>query len=232
MSMARLDHPYRRAGFRPAERSVQPHAGRRPRHRLPCCAMTPDTPYAAPSIGALAWRQTLRDFRAGELRLLALAVMLAVAALTAVGFFADRLNQRPGARCRRAAGRRCRRRQRQAGAGRAAAARRRAGPAHGHQRQLSEHGPRARRTGRRLAAGGGEGGQRRLSAARPVAPEGGARRGRAQRRRRAGARHGVGGRGAARSPAAEARRRPAARRHGLRRSRRSSSSSPTAAPAS
>ncbi len=55
--------------------------------------MTPDTPYAAPSIGALAWRQTLRDFRAGELRLLALAVMLAVAALTAVGFFADRLNQ-------------------------------------------------------------------------------------------------------------------------------------------
>ena len=46
-----------------------------------------------PSIAALAWRQTLRDFRAGELRLLALAVMLAVAALTAVGFFADRLNQ-------------------------------------------------------------------------------------------------------------------------------------------
>ena len=45
-----------------------------------------------PSIRALAWRQTLRDFRAGELRLLALAVMLAVAALTAVGFFADRLN--------------------------------------------------------------------------------------------------------------------------------------------
>ena len=45
-----------------------------------------------PSIVALAWRQTLRDFRAGELRLLALAVLLAVAALTAVGFFADRLN--------------------------------------------------------------------------------------------------------------------------------------------
>ncbi len=45
-----------------------------------------------PSIAALAWRQTLRDFRAGELRLLALAVVLAVAALTAVGFFADRLN--------------------------------------------------------------------------------------------------------------------------------------------
>jgi len=45
-----------------------------------------------PSIAALAWRQTLRDFRAGELRLLALAVLLAVAALTAVGFFADRLS--------------------------------------------------------------------------------------------------------------------------------------------
>jgi putative ABC transport system permease protein len=45
-----------------------------------------------PSIAALAWRQTLRDFRAGELRLLAVAVLLAVAALTAVGFFADRLN--------------------------------------------------------------------------------------------------------------------------------------------
>jgi putative ABC transport system permease protein len=46
----------------------------------------------APSIATLAWRQTRRDFRAGELRLLAVAVMLAVAALTAVGFFADRLN--------------------------------------------------------------------------------------------------------------------------------------------
>ena len=45
-----------------------------------------------PSVGALAWRQTLRDFRAGELRLLAIAVTLAVAALTAVGFFADRLS--------------------------------------------------------------------------------------------------------------------------------------------
>ncbi|HMO47122.1 MAG TPA: ABC transporter permease [Rubrivivax sp.] len=46
-----------------------------------------------PSIAALAWRQTRRDFRAGELRLLALAVLLAVAALSAVGFFADRLNR-------------------------------------------------------------------------------------------------------------------------------------------
>ena len=44
-----------------------------------------------PSVWRLAWRQTLRDLRAGELRLLALAVMLAVAALTAVSFFADRI---------------------------------------------------------------------------------------------------------------------------------------------
>ena len=44
-----------------------------------------------PSVATLAWRQMMRDFRAGELRLLAVAVMLAVAALTAVGFFADRL---------------------------------------------------------------------------------------------------------------------------------------------
>jgi len=40
----------------------------------------------------MAWRQLRRDFRAGELRLLVVAVMLAVAALTAVSFFADRLN--------------------------------------------------------------------------------------------------------------------------------------------
>ena len=43
------------------------------------------------SILGLAWRQGWRDFRAGELRLLMVAVMLAVAALTAVGFFANRL---------------------------------------------------------------------------------------------------------------------------------------------
>ena len=44
------------------------------------------------SILVLAWRQMTRDFRAGELRLLVIAVMLAVAALTAVAFFADRIN--------------------------------------------------------------------------------------------------------------------------------------------
>jgi putative ABC transport system permease protein len=40
---------------------------------------------------ALGWRTLWRDVRSGELRLLVVAVTLAVAALTAVGFFADRL---------------------------------------------------------------------------------------------------------------------------------------------
>ena len=39
----------------------------------------------------LGWSSLVRDWRAGELRLLMLAVTLAVAALSAVGFFADRL---------------------------------------------------------------------------------------------------------------------------------------------
>lgn len=39
----------------------------------------------------LAWKTLGRDLRAGQLRVLLLAVTLAVAALTAVGFFADRL---------------------------------------------------------------------------------------------------------------------------------------------
>jgi putative ABC transport system permease protein len=43
-------------------------------------------------VAAMAWRQLRRDLRAGELRLLVVAVLLAVAALTAVGFFANRLN--------------------------------------------------------------------------------------------------------------------------------------------
>ena len=43
------------------------------------------------SFWCLGWRALGRDLRAGELRLLIVAVTLAVAALTAVGFFADRL---------------------------------------------------------------------------------------------------------------------------------------------
>ena len=43
------------------------------------------------SFWQLGSRTLWRDLRSGELRLLVLAVTLAVAALTAVGFFADRL---------------------------------------------------------------------------------------------------------------------------------------------
>jgi putative ABC transport system permease protein len=49
-------------------------------------------PVRPPGAWQLGWRQLLRDLRAGELRLLVFAVTLAVAALTAVGFFADRIN--------------------------------------------------------------------------------------------------------------------------------------------
>ncbi len=54
--------------------------------------MTP-LPRSPRSISAWRLGATLlwRDLRAGELRLLVVAVLLAVAALTAVGFFADRL---------------------------------------------------------------------------------------------------------------------------------------------
>ena len=45
-----------------------------------------------PSVFQLAWRQLWRDWRAGELRLLMLAVALAVAALCAVSFLSDRLD--------------------------------------------------------------------------------------------------------------------------------------------
>ncbi len=44
-----------------------------------------------PPFVRLGWRTLWRDLRAGDLRLLIVAVTLAVAALTAVGFFADRL---------------------------------------------------------------------------------------------------------------------------------------------
>jgi putative ABC transport system permease protein len=46
----------------------------------------------SPSVWRLAGRQMARDFRAGELRLLVVAVTLAVAALSAVGFFANRID--------------------------------------------------------------------------------------------------------------------------------------------
>ncbi len=41
----------------------------------------------------LSWQMLRRDFRAGELRLLALALLIAVASLTSVNFFTDRLSR-------------------------------------------------------------------------------------------------------------------------------------------
>lgn len=48
---------------------------------------------APPSVLVLAWRQLWRDWRAGELRLLSLALVLAVAAVTAVGFLSERMEE-------------------------------------------------------------------------------------------------------------------------------------------
>ena len=49
------------------------------------------TTHRPPSFWQLGWRMLRRDLRAGELGLVVAAILLAVAALTAVGFFADRL---------------------------------------------------------------------------------------------------------------------------------------------
>lgn len=54
-----------------------------------CCAIV--QAMQASSVWALGLRNLWRDLRAGELRLIIVAVLLAVAALTSVGFFADRL---------------------------------------------------------------------------------------------------------------------------------------------
>src|ERR1700730_549353 len=60
--------------------------------------MLPDSPARFPlrphpPLLRQAWRMTLRDWRAGELTMLLLALVLAVAALSSVGFLADRLHQ-------------------------------------------------------------------------------------------------------------------------------------------
>lgn len=49
-------------------------------------------PAKPPSVLVLAWRQLWRDWRAGELRLLMVAVFLAVAALCAVAFLSERMD--------------------------------------------------------------------------------------------------------------------------------------------
>ena len=46
---------------------------------------------------ALSWRLLGRDWRAGELRVLAVGLVIAVASLTTVAFFADRVNRALGA---------------------------------------------------------------------------------------------------------------------------------------
>ena len=45
------------------------------------------------SIGYMAWRALRRDWRSGELRVLAVALLIAVASVAAVGFFTDRIQQ-------------------------------------------------------------------------------------------------------------------------------------------
>jgi len=56
--------------------------------------MKPDArPFSSFSFLAQAWRMTVRDWRAGELRLLAMALVVAVASVASVGFLADRIRQ-------------------------------------------------------------------------------------------------------------------------------------------
>ena len=52
----------------------------------------PQTFSTPPAFWRLAWRSLWRDVRAGELRLLFVALTLAVAALSAVAFFSSRLD--------------------------------------------------------------------------------------------------------------------------------------------
>ena len=42
---------------------------------------------------ALAWKLLARDYRAGEITLIATAIIIAVAAVTTVGFFTDRVQR-------------------------------------------------------------------------------------------------------------------------------------------
>ncbi|MDQ6684834.1 MAG: FtsX-like permease family protein, partial [Pseudomonadota bacterium] len=100
--MSPLEHRTRRCGFKPLARSVrdsckfdfmaEPALPPAPGALPPATLAATVLPLRVPTVWQLGWRQLGRDFRAGELRLLVVAVMLAVAALTAVGFFADRLN--------------------------------------------------------------------------------------------------------------------------------------------
>src|SRR5216683_617991 len=54
------------------------------------CTTIPSTSRVA---SKSAWRMLARDWRAGELGVLAAALVIAVASVTSVGFFADRVGQ-------------------------------------------------------------------------------------------------------------------------------------------
>jgi putative ABC transport system permease protein len=73
------------------------HGGRRTLATVRAMSTSSNPPHpqtkTPPTVLQMAWRQLWRDWRAGELRLLMLAVALAVAALCAVSFLSDRLDQ-------------------------------------------------------------------------------------------------------------------------------------------
>ncbi len=131
-------------------------------------ALRPRNPFPirTPTVWRLAWRQLARDFRAGELRLLVVAVMLAVAALTAVGFFADRINNGLARDARQMLGGDAIVASDQPATAAFTEQAAPAGPAHGATTIVPEHGPRAGRKGRCDAPGHGQGRQRGLPAAR------------------------------------------------------------------
>ena len=134
-------------------------AGAAPLEALPAAAH-------ASSAWQLGWRQLLRDFRAGELRLLVVAVTLAVAALTAVGFFADRINGGLARDARQLLGGDAVVVERPAGAASLRRQGARARPARRRTANFPSMGARRDAQGRRDAAGQRQGGERRLSAAR------------------------------------------------------------------
>lgn len=76
-------------GGRELSAAIDGHWLRSFRIDVGCCAIV--QAMQASSVWALGLRNLWRDLRAGELRLIIVAVLLAVAALTSVGFFADRL---------------------------------------------------------------------------------------------------------------------------------------------
>lgn len=92
-----------RPAFPEALRLTGAPAIRRPPRSAPggsACAdtptLTPMTATSASSFFALilqSWRAFRRDWRAGELRLLTLALMVAVASITSVGFLSDRIGR-------------------------------------------------------------------------------------------------------------------------------------------